>query len=118
MDAPRATAVKALPATLAFLKSLHDKSLKQESDESEKLAEIFGNREAWNESTDKYFEDKYIALEPEKCEFLYLLARSTNALNVVEIGTSFGVSTIYLALAVSQNLKSSPSARGKVIGRL
>jgi predicted O-methyltransferase YrrM len=46
----------------------------------------------------------------------YLLARSINAKNIVEVGTSFGVSTIYLALAVSQNVKTSSGANGKVIG--
>jgi predicted O-methyltransferase YrrM len=48
--------------------------------------------------------DKFIALEQEKCEFVYLLARATGATNIVEAGTSFGVSTIYLALAVGQNV--------------
>ena len=47
--------------------------------------------------------DKFIALEPDKCEFLYLLARATGAVSIVEAGTSFGVSTIYLALAAGQN---------------
>ena len=52
----------------------------------------------------------------------YLLARSMGALNIVEAGTSFGVSTMYLALAVGHNVaqaKASGGAtttRGKVIG--
>lgn len=48
--------------------------------------------------------DKFVALEPDKCEFVYLLARSIGATRIVEAGTSFGVSTIYLALAVGQNV--------------
>lgn len=46
--------------------------------------------------------DKFIALDESKCQFLYALTHATRALRVVEAGTSFGVSTIYLALAVSQ----------------
>jgi predicted O-methyltransferase YrrM len=54
--------------------------------------------------------DKFVALEQDKCEFVYQLILATGAKYVVEAGTSFGVSTIYLALAVSQNSKE-----GKVI---
>ncbi|QPC72493.1 hypothetical protein HYE68_003245 [Fusarium pseudograminearum] len=56
--------------------------------------------------------DKFVALDPDKCAFVYLLLRSMKARFVVEAGTSFGVSTIYLALAVAQNSGSQP---GKVI---
>ncbi|KAM0201257.1 hypothetical protein ACHAPA_002431 [Fusarium lateritium] len=56
--------------------------------------------------------DKFVALDPDKCAFVYLLLRSMKARFVVEAGTSFGVSTIYLALAVAQNAGSSS---GKVI---
>lgn len=34
--------------------------------------------------------DKFIALDQDKCQFMYQLMRSTGALNVVEAGTSFG----------------------------
>lgn len=47
--------------------------------------------------------DRFVALEPDKCALVYLLLRSIGARYVVEAGTSFGVSTIYLALAVGQN---------------
>jgi predicted O-methyltransferase YrrM len=56
--------------------------------------------------------DKFVALDPDKCAFVYLLLRSMKARYVVEAGTSFGLSTIYLALAVAQNSVSQP---GKVI---
>ncbi|KAI1470911.1 S-adenosyl-L-methionine-dependent methyltransferase [Daldinia caldariorum] len=58
--------------------------------------------------------DKFVALDPDKCALVYLLLRSTQARFVVEAGTSFGLSTIYLALAVGQNaaLKGSD---GRVI---
>ncbi|KAH6959054.1 S-adenosyl-L-methionine-dependent methyltransferase [Fusarium avenaceum] len=56
--------------------------------------------------------DKFVALDPDKCAFVYLLLRSMKARFVVEAGTSFGVSTIYLALAVAQN---AGSGSGRVI---
>ncbi|KAK7029853.1 putative o-methyltransferase protein [Favolaschia claudopus] len=58
--------------------------------------------------------DKFVALDTDKCAFVYLLLRSMGARNVVEAGTSFGLSTIYLALAVGQNA-SAAGASGKVI---
>lgn len=39
----------------------------------------------------------------ETGELLYVLARSTRARSIVEFGTSFGVSTIYLAAALRDN---------------
>ena len=50
--------------------------------------------------------DKFIALDEDKCFFIYNLILSTGARRVVECGTSYGVSTIYLALAVEENKKS------------
>ena len=47
--------------------------------------------------------DKFIALDEDKALFVYQLLRATGALNVVEAGTSFGVSSIYLGTAVGQN---------------
>ena len=55
--------------------------------------------------------DKFIALDKEKAEFLYTLIRSINAKTVVEVGTSFGVSTIYLALAVGGNVAADKDGK-------
>jgi predicted O-methyltransferase YrrM len=44
-----------------------------------------------------------VALEPVKAEFCHMLCRALRARRVVEIGTSFGVSTLYLADAVRAN---------------
>jgi len=55
---------------------------------------------------------QFVALEEDKCQFVYLLAKSSGATRVVEAGTSFGVSTIYLALAVGQNAVGKGIAPG------
>lgn len=45
----------------------------------------------------------YMAIGPEFGHLLYGLARTSGAKTVVEFGTSFGVSTVYLAAAVRDN---------------
>lgn len=44
-----------------------------------------------------------MCLGPEQGRLAYLLARTIRARRIVEFGTSFGVSTIYLAAAVRDN---------------
>jgi len=63
----------------------------------------------------KMLADKLVALDREKAALCYLLCRSLGARRVVEAGTSFGVSTIYLACAVRDNCRAGGS-RGVVIG--
>jgi len=50
-----------------------------------------------------FLSDKMVAIDRDKAEFCYLLCRSLRAGRVVEAGTSFGVSTLYLAAAVRDN---------------
>jgi predicted O-methyltransferase YrrM len=47
--------------------------------------------------------DLWLPVSPETGALLYLLARSTRARHVVEFGTSFGISTVYLAAALREN---------------
>nr|WP_298906579.1 class I SAM-dependent methyltransferase [uncultured Nostoc sp.] len=42
-------------------------------------------------------------MERDQGELMYLIARSIGAKTIVEFGTSFGISTIYLATAVRDN---------------
>ena len=55
------------------------------------------------EGAAEFFTDKYISLEREQGNLLFLLARSLGARRAAEFGTSFGVSTIYLAAAIREN---------------
>ena len=49
------------------------------------------------------FQDWYLPVSPEGGQLLYALARASRPEIIVEFGTSFGVSTIYLAAAVTDN---------------
>ena len=67
------------------------------------LPRVFTGRPLpWGEMA-AFYDDKFIALEPAQGVFCYLTCRALRATRVVEFGTSFGVSTIYLALAVRDN---------------
>lgn len=48
-------------------------------------------------------EEAYIPVPPEVGRLLYILARANNCKSIVEFGTSFGISTIYLACAARDN---------------
>jgi predicted O-methyltransferase YrrM len=50
-----------------------------------------------------FLRDKLVALDPDKGRLAYTLCRALNARLVVEVGTSFGVSTLYLAAALRDN---------------
>ncbi|WP_437572117.1 O-methyltransferase [Sorangium sp. So ce542] len=60
--------------------------------------------------TELDFADKYLALGSDQGAFCYLTARALRATTIVEFGTSFGVSTLWLAAAVRDN------GGGRVIG--
>jgi predicted O-methyltransferase YrrM len=51
----------------------------------------------------RFMADKLVALEPVKAEFCAMMCRALRATRVLEIGTSYGVSTLYLADAVRSN---------------
>jgi predicted O-methyltransferase YrrM len=49
-----------------------------------------------------FFHDLYIPVSREQGAMLYLLARAIGARRIVEFGSSFGISTIYLAAAARE----------------
>jgi len=53
--------------------------------------------------TPELMKDVFIPISREQGEFLYLTARSLGARRIVEFGTSFGISTIYLGAAIKDN---------------
>jgi len=69
---------------------------------------------AFDERANKFLSDKLVALDREKAEFCYQVCRALNATRVVEAGTSFGVSTLFLASAVRDNARDKHE--GVVIG--
>ena len=61
------------------------------------------NFQSFDDETHRFLADKYVALEADKAEFAYLVARSLKARRIVEVGTSYGMSTLYLAQAIRDN---------------
>ena len=59
--------------------------------------------------------DKLVALDRDKAEFCYQLCRASQARRIVEAGTSWGVSTLYLAAALRDTIDAA-SGTGEVIG--
>lgn len=107
---PDTAAIEAPSNVQELLSRLHQASLDQEaemqtlSDEIQRFrAAVTANPDAKEKLKADLMRTKFIALEADKATFVYQLIRATGAMNVVEAGTSFGVSTIYLALAVGQN---------------
>ena len=91
------------PRILSLLAHLHAQSSAQESQLTPADYAL--------ETIDSTMRDKFIALEQDKCYFIYQLAISINAKTIVEAGTSYGLSTIYLALAVASNVEASGGLR-------
>jgi predicted O-methyltransferase YrrM len=54
--------------------------------------------------------DMFLAISPQTGLLLYMLARASGARQIVEFGTSFGISTLHLAAAVKDN------GGGRIIG--
>lgn len=121
---PATLAIPASPRIHALLKRLHAASAAQENTLSQswfylqRTLAFYLFSTTWAASADDHMRDKFVALEEDKCHLVYLLARSSGALNIVEAGTSFGVSTIYLALAVGQNVADWKAKGESVSGRV
>lgn len=99
------------PKLEAFLDALHAQS----DGEAGAINDYFRRRiqegtlswDGFDPETTAFFRDKMVALEKVKAEYCYALCRALNAKRIVECGTSYGVSTLYLAAAVRDNIASS-----------
>jgi predicted O-methyltransferase YrrM len=64
----------------------------------------------------RIFGELYSAVTPERGALLYLMARAIQAKRVVEFGSSFGISTIYLATALRDNFPAESAPAVQLIG--
>ena len=103
------------------LKSLLDCLHAQSDTEVEEIDNYFAQRrrvgtldleKPYDDELNLFLSDKMVALDRDKGEFCYQLCRSIGASRIVEAGTSFGISTMYLAAAVRDN----QFKKGVVIG--
>jgi predicted O-methyltransferase YrrM len=98
------------PALEGLLERLH-----RQSDEQIDEMKAYSARSDNDAARLKAFRgDKLVALDRGKAELCYQLCRATGARRIVEIGTSYGVSTLYLAAALRDTLKMG--GEGIVIG--
>jgi len=95
------------PQLQALVDRLQAQSVAQEAETGAWFSERARKGElSWDgldEKSHRYMADKLVALEPAKAEFCHLMCRALRARRVVEVGTSYGVSTLYLADAVRAN---------------
>ena len=96
------------------IEALLDRLYAQSAGQTEEMASYFAARaqagdidwNAFDERANQFLSDKLVALDREKAEFCYQVCRSLRAKRVVEAGTSFGVSTLFLAAAVRDNIRA------------
>ena len=67
------------------------------------IASLISGRGIAGAATPQAMKNFLISVSPEQGNLMYLTARAIGARHIVEFGTSFGVSTIYLAAAVHDN---------------
>jgi len=104
------------PALERLLAALHAKSDEQvPAIESYQTENARSGRSPAAAEIKAFRSDKFVALDRDKAEFCYQLCRATNARRIVEAGTSYGVSTLYLAAALRDNIRAS-GGHGTVIG--
>ena len=96
------------PKLEALLDRLHAQSDAQVDETNAYFArrakeDTLDNKDFYDDEMHHFLSNKLVALDRDKAEFCYQLCRSLRATRVVEAGTSFGVSTLYLAAAVRDN---------------
>ena len=94
------------------LEALLDRLHAQSNAEVDEIDAYFARRERdgsldyenfCDDDMHRFLSDKMVALDRDKAEFCYQLCRALRATRVIEAGTSFGISTLYLAAARSTN---------------
>jgi predicted O-methyltransferase YrrM len=73
----------------SILSHAHEEALKEAATSDSGVAHLLG--------------EAFMPVSPETGRFLYILARTQDSRTIVEFGTSFGISTIFLAAAVCDN---------------
>ncbi len=68
-----------------------------------KAFKFFGKGIDWKTENESFYDDKYTPILPDQGTFLYMQARALNAQNILEFGTSYALSTIYLGKAAKDN---------------
>src|ERR1051326_1796107 len=98
----------------ASVDDLLDRLYAQHVEQNEAMAAYFTARMAegavdwrrFDDRTNEFLRDKLVALDRDKAEFCYHVCRALQAKRIVEAGTSYGVSTIFLAAAVRDNTQA------------
>jgi len=107
----------------SLLDELLDRLYAQSTAQTEGIMSYFSARFAegsldpnkFDDRTNQFLSDKLVALDRDKAEFCYQICRALRARRIVEAGTSYGVSTLFLAAAVRENVRSY-GGDGIVIG--
>lgn len=95
------------PQTEAVLLRLYTQALKQNRQMFfhflPKIFKLLGKGSDWTDEDETFYDDKYIPIAPQQGQFLYMQILASGAKNIVEFGTSYGISTLYLAAAAKRN---------------
>jgi predicted O-methyltransferase YrrM len=67
------------------------------------VPDFLGFRKIDDDRLSHHMRSTYLPVTRTQGQMLYLMARSIDARRIVEFGTSFGISTLYLAAAVKDN---------------
>ncbi|KAK7436760.1 hypothetical protein VKT23_009809 [Stygiomarasmius scandens] len=101
------------PKALAVLSRLHALSIEQEKARGARGKHFpkLSNFGPFSDDADlanpSDFVEELVALDEDKAQAMYMILRAMGAMRVVEAGTSYGVSLIYLLCAVIDNAKNA-----------